>query len=209
MKNKLYAGLGLLTVFLTCSCMNVFANNNTNDTNDINVSDVYEEYVTTDMKVSFKYSDYGYYDDREIDEYGNNQSNFVVMGGAYLYCLDSKYIFMNCPVQFADGDTVRLTYKKDYVFKNYPIKEDFVKIERINTASITKVEDDLIIRNDNGTIKDINVDYKKDNRIAYESMWNCVKFEDYSYSGDIYMSVSSDSNGEEYCIFYSFNPHQS
>lgn len=206
MKNKLYAILGLLTVFFTCSCMNVFANNNTNDTN---VSDVYEEYVTTDMKVSFKYTEFGY-EQVEIDENGNTKSSyFVVMGGEYLYCLDSKYIFMNCPVQFADGDTVRLTYKKDYAFKNHLIPEDFVKIERIDTASITKVEDDLIVRNDNGTIKDINVDYKKENRIAYESISNCVKFEDYSYSGDIYMSVSSDSKGEEYCIFYSFHPHQS
>ena len=206
MKNKLYAILGLLTVFFTCSCTSVFANNNTNDTN---VSDVYEEYVTTDMKVSFKYTEFGY-DQVEIDENGKTKSfNFVVMGGAYLYCLDSKYIFMNCPVQFADGDTVRLTYKKDYVFKNHLIPEDFVKIERIDTASITKVEDDLIIRDDNGTIKDINVDYKKENRIAYESISNCVKFEDYSYSGDIYMSVSSDSKGEAHCIFYSFHPHQS
>ncbi|MDY5983473.1 MAG: hypothetical protein SPJ17_07225 [Anaeroplasma sp.] len=209
MKNKLYAILGLLTVFFTCSCTSVFANNNTNDTNDTNVSDVYEEYVTTDMKVSFKYTEFGY-DQVEIDENGKTKSfNFVVMGGAYLYCLDSKYIFMNCPVQFADGDTVRLTYKKDYVFKNHLIPEDFVKIERIDTASITKVEDDLIIRDDNGTIKDINVDYKKENRIAYESISNCVKFEDYSYSGDIYMSVSSDSKGEAHCIFYSFHPHQS
>ena len=46
--------------------MNVIANNNTNDTN---VSDVYEEYVTTDMKVSFKYTEFGY-EQVEIDENG-------------------------------------------------------------------------------------------------------------------------------------------
>ena len=210
MKKGLYFGVLAFSFFLTCSCANTFSDNKTKD---ITTTNVQSEFETVEMKISYLYSEVGY-DQVEVLLDDDNQeyykTQWVLVDRIYRYYLDNSFLLYISPYTFfADGDIVRLTYKKGYEFKKSIYSWDLESVERIKSANIIKIDEELIIRNDDGTIKDINVNYKKQDLIVHDtSISNCIEFKDYSYSNDIYMSVSTDSNGEEYCVFYSFNPEE-
>ena len=186
---KMYFLVLSLFVFTLSACSSVYAGS----------------YETIELKVSYTISTWHTLiadedpEQRLIGPYGQ----FV--GGSCELDFGEYEFYSDEDMFLADGDILRLTYSNDFELSNKIYAKDMVKIERIANESITKVDEESIERGKKGYIVNINpiqgcatpVVMSKDYTIG-ELGSSCIT--------ELYMSSSMHNNGEEYIVYYAFNP---